>query len=331
MMISCVVLLIAPTGAGDDDGGKKLIIGLPYYKSGFAQFVDVQIDPTNNNNQVVQASGYSIAVFNATIAYLTRLHHGISFEFRAFVNNNGSSAGYYDALVSQISAEKYDAVVGDVTILENRFNHADFTLPYTQSNVKMLVKIRHDPRLNMWILYDRLIGEKIQWGFLLWLPVVQAVFPERESLAKNCSRFVLVMWLILWLIVRDLLVDNLMINSSRVKNYSSIKDYKEALDKGSHNGGVDAIFDEAPYFKAFLKQYGSNYAVVSTKHHAAGFGFAFRKGSNLTSHFSKAILNIRESNEMDGIEERYFGSSDDDGNKDQSNSSSNASPQSYCL
>ncbi|XP_028773671.1 uncharacterized protein LOC114730730 [Neltuma alba] len=158
MMISCVVLLIAPTGAGDDDGGKKLIIGLPYYKSGFAQFVDVQIDPTNNNNQVVQASGYSIAVFNATIAYLTRLHHGISFEFRAFVNNNGSSAGYYDALVSQISAEKYDAVVGDVTILENRFNHADFTLPYTQSNVKMLVKIRHDPRLNMWILYDRLIG-----------------------------------------------------------------------------------------------------------------------------------------------------------------------------
>ncbi|XP_028786846.1 uncharacterized protein LOC114742799 [Neltuma alba] len=29
---------------------------------------------------------------------------------------------------------------------------------------------------------------------------------------------------------------------------------------------------------------------------------------------------------MDGIEERYFGSSDDDGNKDQSNSSSNASP-----
>ncbi|XP_028773692.1 glutamate receptor 2.9-like [Neltuma alba] len=204
---------------------------------------------------------------------------------------------------------------------------------------------------------------------ILWLPVVQAVFPERESLAKNCSRFVLVMWLILVFVlmqsytaclssiltvhqlqprylsendvaedsninvgyhsgsfVRDLLVDNLMINSSRVKNYSSIKDYKEALDKGSHNGGVDAIFDEAPYFKAFLKQYGSNYAVVSTKHHAAGFGFAFRKGSNLTSHFSKAILNIRESNEMDGIEERYFGSSDDDGNKDQSNSSSNASP-----
>ncbi|XP_028786845.1 glutamate receptor 2.9-like [Neltuma alba] len=261
MMISCVVLLIAPTGAGDDDGGKKLIIGLPYYKSGFAQFVDVQIDPTNNNNQVVQASGYSIAVFNATIAYLTRLHHGISFEFRAFVNNNGSSAGYYDALVSQISAEKYDAVVGDVTILENRFNHADFTLPYTQSNVKMLVKIRHDPRLNMWIFvrpFNWSLWKKFSGVSILWLPVVQAVFPERESLAKNCSRFVLVMWLILVFVlmqsytaclssiltvhqlqprylsendvaedsninvgyhsgsfVRDLLVDNLMINSSR--------------------------------------------------------------------------------------------------------------------
>lgn len=136
-------------------------------------------------------------------------------------------------------------------------------------------------------------------------------------MAKNCSRFVLMMWLILVFVlmqsytaclssiltvhqlqpqylsendviedsninighktgsfVRDLLVNRLTVNGSRVYSYSCIKEYKEALDKGSRKGGVDAIFDEDPYFKVFLKHYGSkNYAVVRTRHHAGGFGF----------------------------------------------------------
>ncbi|XP_054820761.1 glutamate receptor 2.8-like [Prosopis cineraria] len=407
---SCGVLLIAPTEAEDDAGsllgGKKLIIGLPY-KSGYTQFVDVQQLNSSDSNQVVQVGGYSINVFDATIAYLKRSNYNISFEYRAFVDEEGNSAGDYDALVHQIFEGKYDAVVGDVTILAKRLNYADFTLPYTHSNVKMLVKVRHDPRLNMWIfvrpfswslwlsiaIISTFIGgillfmernvnkdsthenapcrKQFNGISILWFPVVQAIFPERESLAKNCSRFVLVMWLILVFVlmqsytaslssiltihqlqprylsendvtedpniivgynhgsfVGDLLINGLKIDRSRVKSYASIKDYKEALDKGSRKGGVDAIFDEAPYFKAFLKNYGSNYAVVGTRHHAGGFGFAFRKGSTLTPHFSKAILNISESNEMDCIQETYFGSSDDDKNQELSNSSSSndASP-----
>ncbi|KAK4257639.1 hypothetical protein QN277_007202 [Acacia crassicarpa] len=394
IMIYCVVLLIAPISAGDDAGtsllgGKKLIIGLPY-NSGYAQFVDIiQLNTTNDNHQVVQVRGYSIDVFKATIAYLERQHYNVSFEFRAFVNGDGNNAGDYNALVRQISEEKYDAVVGDVTILANRLDDADFTVPYTHSNVKMLVKIRHDPRLNMWIflrpfswslwlcvaINSIFIGaiilfmernvqrdstlenspcrKQFSGVSILWFPVVQAIFPERESLAKNCSRFVLVMWLILvfvlmqsytaclssiltvhqlqpqYLSENDVIKDPninvgyrsgsfvgdlLPINRARVKNYSSIEEYKDALDKGSHKGGVDAVFDEAPYFKVFFSHYGSNdYAVVGTRHNAGGFGFAFRKGSTLISYFSKAILNISESNEMDKIEERYFGANDEYG------------------
>ncbi|XP_028786704.1 glutamate receptor 2.9-like [Neltuma alba] len=119
--------------------------------------------------------------------------------------------------------------------------------------------------------------------------------------------------------VGDLLVNKLtMGDESRVKNYYGIEEYKEALDKGSHNDGVDAIFDESPYFKTFLHRYGSkNYAVVGTSLHYGGFGFAFRKGSNLTAYFSEAILNITESNViMKRIEETYFGDSDDDDGKE---------------
>ena len=37
---------------------------------------------------------------------------------------------------------------------------------------------------------------------------------------------------------------------------------------------------------------------------------AFPKGSNLTSYFSRAILYVRESEEMDLMEQKYFGSSE---------------------
>ncbi|XP_054820443.1 glutamate receptor 2.5-like isoform X2 [Prosopis cineraria] len=109
----------------------------------------------------------------------------------------------------------------------------------------------------------------------------------------------------------------------RVKNYPDMEEYKEALDKGSNKGGVDAIFDHVSHIKIFLNQYGSKYVMVETGLRTDGFAFAFPKGSNLTSYFSRAILNVRESEEMDKIEEKYFGSSDDNEDQGLSNSSSN--------
>ncbi|XP_028773669.1 glutamate receptor 2.9-like [Neltuma alba] len=387
--ISCVVLLIAEIVAGDGEagsllGGKKLIIGLPK-KTGFTQFVDVQLN-SSNNNQIVKITGYSIDVFHAAITYLKSLHYNISFEFRAFVDEDGNSAGDYNALVYQIFEGKYDAVVGDVSILAHRSNYVDFTVPYEPSDIKMLVKVRHDPRLNMWIfvrpfrwdlwlsiaifstfiggiilLMERTVKEdsafedspyrkQLSGVSVLWLPVEQAVLPEKV-LVKNCSKFVLVMWLILAFVLMQsytaslssmltvhqlqprylseydvitdpninvghhcnsfiggLLIDGLKIDRSRVKNYPDIKEYKEALDKGSLKGGVDAILDHISHVKVFLKQYGSDYAMVDTRHRIGGFAFAFPKGSNLTSYFSRAILNVRESGEVDKIEEKYFGS-----------------------
>lgn len=134
---------------------------------------------------------------------------------------------------------------------------------------------------------------------------------------KNCSKFVLVMWLILAFVlmqsytanlssiltvhqlkplypsehdilinpnlnvgyhtesfVRTLLVNTGKFNESRVKNYADIKEYKDALDQGSHKGGVDAIFDHISHIKIFLNKYGSNdYAMVDTKYRIDGFAF----------------------------------------------------------
>lgn len=73
--------------------------------------------------------------------------------------------------------------------------------------------------------------------------------------------------------IRGVLINNMKIDSRRLKHYSTVKQYKDALDKGSLKGGVDAIFNEVSYFKIFLKQYGSNYALIQTRHRSDGYGF----------------------------------------------------------
>ncbi|XP_028773675.1 glutamate receptor 2.9-like [Neltuma alba] len=395
-LISFIVWFIAQLGTCDGVvpllGGKKLIIGVPK-KPGFTQFVDVQVNPSDK--QLVKVTGFSIEVFNATTTHLQNIGFNVSVEFRAFVNDIGGSAGTYDTLLQNIPGQ-YDAVVGDVTIVANRSNYVDLTLPYAESGVKMLVKVRQEQNWNkhMWnfvrpfswdlwlsiVMFSIFIGCTLRFMerhvhnenagpgnppppreqlnkavSFLWLPLTQAVLPERESLVKNCSRFVLVLWLILAGIlmqsytaslssiltvdqlqpdyiglndvmrdpqinvgyqrdsfVRDLLVDRLKLDESRLKSFRTIEEYKDALDKGSRNGGVDAIFDEAPYIKVFLKECGPSYAMSGLSYHTGGFGFAFPKNSSITSYFSRAILNVTESDAMEQIERKYFGSRDDD-------------------
>jgi len=61
--------------------------------------------------------------------------------------------------------EQYDVVVGDITILANRSNMVDFTLPYTGSGFKMLVTVQHGRQQTMWIFV-----KPFSWD--LWLSIV---------------------------------------------------------------------------------------------------------------------------------------------------------------
>lgn len=62
----------------------------------------------------------------------------------------------------------------------------------------------------------------------------------------------------------------------KTRNYTSMKEYDDALSRGCKNGGVDVIFDEIPYVKLFLHKYGSKYQTISSKMDGTatgGFGF----------------------------------------------------------
>ncbi len=60
--------------------------------------------------------------------------------------------------------QKFDAVVGDTTIVANRSSYVDFTLPYSESGVSMVVLMKDNEKKNMWIFL-----KPLSWD--LWLAI----------------------------------------------------------------------------------------------------------------------------------------------------------------
>ena len=103
-LLKCVFLFIVEfVAAAPLLGGKNLIIGIPK-DIGVTEFVNVKLNATTN--RVVDVNGYSIEIFNATVAHLQQLGINVSFEYESFVDKSGESAGTYDQLLQQIPAKK---------------------------------------------------------------------------------------------------------------------------------------------------------------------------------------------------------------------------------
>lgn len=71
----------------------------------------------------------------------------------------------------------YDAAVGDVTITSERIKEAEFTMPYTQSGLSLLVLSENDSKPVQWIFLEPLtkelwmatVGGFIFTGFVVWM------------------------------------------------------------------------------------------------------------------------------------------------------------------
>ncbi|KAK1399845.1 Glutamate receptor [Heracleum sosnowskyi] len=343
--------------------GLKLRVGVPE-KTGFTEFVNVQ---KIGNTKIYNVTGFSIDVFKAA---LDSLPFRLEPEFIPVLigSDSGGTNRTYDNLVNKLSGTKnleFEALVGDITIRANREREVDFSLPYTESGVVMVVKAEPDRLKDIWMfiaplswdlwltiflatifiglvlrMLERRVNPQGQLGMLFLFPLAALVFPDRNMVGSNWARFVLVVWLFMAYIlmqsytanlssiltvgqlkpsagiacagyqqgsfVKDFLTNWLNMDLSKCYGYSSMEEYDRALSLGCKHGGVDAIFDEIPYIRLFLHQYGSKYKMVGTPYNTGGFGFAFPIGSPLSKPISKAILELRESGIMQNIEKRYF-------------------------
>ncbi|KAL3528514.1 hypothetical protein ACH5RR_007836 [Cinchona calisaya] len=204
---------------------KKLRVGVPV-KGGLEEFIKVERDPSTN---AVIATGFCVDVFKEVIMSLP---YAVPYDFIPFETPDGDSAGDYNDLVYQIYLKNYDAVVGDVTILANRTRFVDFTLPYTESGVSTVVRIKDDERKNAWIFLKPLtmdlwlttgaffvfIGVVVwvlehrinkefrgppgkQVGMIFWFSFSTLVFAHKEKVMSNLSRFVVIIWVFVVLVL----------------------------------------------------------------------------------------------------------------------------------
>ncbi|PWA47288.1 Extracellular ligand-binding receptor [Artemisia annua] len=316
------------------------------------------------------ASGFCPEVFRAAF---NGLGWYVAFEYIPVIPNATIGKVNYNDLIDQVHNGKFDVAIGDISITSNRSKYVDFTLPYTDIGLATLSRnadtsiwifmkpISSDlwvvsacffilTGIVVWILEHR-INEEFQGstaeqiGTTFWFAFSTLVYAHREKLQSNLSRFVVIVWLFIVLVlvssytatlsslltveqiqlaskrgsigyqygsfVKGALVRNLNFEDTRLKPYSSPEEYADALTRGSKNGGVDAIVDEIPYIKEFLALYPSGYSMTLSETITNGFGFVFPKGSTLAPEMSIQIAKLREDGTLKLLEDKWFNKKSD--------------------
>ncbi|KAL2523539.1 Glutamate receptor 2.7 [Abeliophyllum distichum] len=166
-------------------------------------------------------SGFSLEVFEKTVS---GLKYFLPYKFIPY-------GGNYTDLVMQVQLKKFDAAVGDIAIISQRYEYVEFTHSHTEAGLVMVVPIQSDSTrtwlfikpftVTMWLLaafvniyngfvvwtierhYRSELGGPIlnQIGTLLWLAFSTLFSSNGEKLHSNLSRIATIVWLFVAIIL----------------------------------------------------------------------------------------------------------------------------------
>ncbi|KAJ9565145.1 hypothetical protein OSB04_001111 [Centaurea solstitialis] len=306
--------------------------------------------------------GFCADVFLAAFAALGQ---DVAFDFIPIRNNTKVGEIDYNDLIDEVHSGEFDAAIGDITITANRSLYVDFTWPYTDLGLATLSRtvdasmwIFMEPlssnlwlvsacffillALVIWILEHRTNQEfqgsrGQQVGTTIWFAFSTLVYAQRQELQSNLSRFVVIVWLFVVLVLTSsytatlsslLTIQQIQLASkrnligyahsfqlgdvrsftpgTRLESYITLEAYANDLSRGSKKGGVDAIIDEIPYIKAFLAEYRSGYSMTISEATTNGFGFAFARGSPWAPEISRQIAGLRADGTLNKLENKWF-------------------------
>ncbi|THG22206.1 hypothetical protein TEA_005543 [Camellia sinensis var. sinensis] len=249
-----------PKGWVVPTNGKVLRVAVPV-KTFYSDFVRVSRDPITNRTMV---TGYCIDVFEAVMAALP---YSVPYEYIPFEKPYGEQGGF-DILLHQLFLGKFDVVVGDVTIRENRSNYVDFTFPYTESGVTMIVPFKDKKNYktawvflkpltwDLWVtstcffvfigfvilILERQINEDFngtplrQVSNSVWFSFSTMVFSHKEKVVSNLARFVVIIWCFVVLILTQSYTASLTSLLTVHQLEPSITDVQELINKGQSVG-----------------------------------------------------------------------------------------------
>ncbi|KAG0472006.1 hypothetical protein HPP92_016552 [Vanilla planifolia] len=256
---------VVPIGWEWPTKGKKLRIGVSVQPR-FNKFLHAEWDARFNNLTV---EGYSIDIFKAVMRELPYA----PYEFVLYGDRNGSSNGTYNDLLYQIYLQNFDGVVGDVTILANRSLYADFTLPYTDSGVSMLVPLKNKNKKSswtflvlldtnlwlaigaffiftgfvVWLLEHKINGEfqgspKDQLATVLFFTLSSLVFAHREKLLSNLSRIVMIAWVFVVFVLQSIYIAKLSSMLTIEQLQPTVRGLDDLIKQGYYVGYMNDSF-----------------------------------------------------------------------------------------
>ncbi|KAL9363578.1 hypothetical protein Peur_046363 [Populus x canadensis] len=277
---------------------KKLKIGVPV-KDGFSELVAVTKDPGSNTTTF---TGFCIDVFDAVVKALP---YALPYEYIPFANSDGEPAGTYNDLAYQVYLKNYDAVVGDITIVYNRSLYIDYTLPFTESGVSMIVPIADNNSKNAWVfmkpltwdlwvtsfLFFVFIGFAVwvlehrinddfrgsasdQAGTSFWFSFSTMVFAQRERVVSNLSRAVIIIWCFVVLILTQSYTASLTSLLTVEQLQPTVTDVRELIKKGEYVG-----YQKGSFVLGLLLDLGFDKSKLMVYNSAEECHHLFSKGS----------------------------------------------------
>ncbi|KAK1416681.1 hypothetical protein QVD17_25796 [Tagetes erecta] len=209
-----------PRGWVFPNNGKPLRVAVPY------RYSYKEVVTKDKSTQGVR--GYCIDVFEAAVNLLP-----YPVPRKYILYGDGKRNPSYSSLVNAVAENKYDAAVGDVTIITNRTRVVDFTQPYMESGLVIVVAVKEaKPKpwaflkpftiemwlvtggfflfigCVVWILEHRLNHEfrgppSQQVMTIFWFSFSTMFFSHRENTVSSLGRLVLILWLFVVLIINS--------------------------------------------------------------------------------------------------------------------------------
>uniref|UniRef100_A0A1D1XCH3 Glutamate receptor n=1 Tax=Anthurium amnicola TaxID=1678845 RepID=A0A1D1XCH3_9ARAE len=216
----------APRGWVPSTGENPLRIGVPAM-SVFPDYAKVKFDSSQNRYVF---SGFAVDIFEKAVDHLP--YDDLPYQFLPY---NGT----YDDMVTKVFSKVFDVVVGDTAILSSRCEMVQFSQPYTQSGITMVVPLKPVYRSKGWLflkpftpaLWASIAAISLINAFTVWL-IERRSSPEYEGLSRsqqlgnlmwlsfttlfpqerphhNLSRVVMVVWLFVGLVLTSNYTANL--------------------------------------------------------------------------------------------------------------------------
>eukprot|EP01018_Ginkgo_biloba_P007457 Gb_18838 [translate_table: standard] len=161
-----------PRGWVFPTSGKQLRVGVPI-KEGFKEFVTVEGIGANQT-----AKGFCVDVFEAAIKSLP---YPVPYTIIPF--GSGESTPSYNDFVDQLAFKQFDAVVGDISITTNRSIAVDFTQPFVETGLVVVVPLKEDSSSNGWAFVRPF--SIYMWittgGFFIFVGFVVCLLEQRKN------------------------------------------------------------------------------------------------------------------------------------------------------